>query len=96
MDVKITPQEIVKQNELQMNLLKAGEFTSYVMGYHVYKDHWTLVKSEMLKAAVEPKNKEDKFAVAIMKDDCLVGKRNQKKKLENLQKLFFTFFKPVI
>ena len=27
---------------------------------------------EMLKAAVEPKSKEDKFAVAIMKDDCLV------------------------
>ena len=73
MDVKITPQEIVKQNELQINLLKAFEFTSYVMGYHVYKDRWTPVKSEMLKAVVEPKNKEDKFAVVIMKDDCLVG-----------------------
>ena len=73
MDVKITPQEIVKQNELQINLLKAFEFTSYVMGYHVYKDRWTPVKCEMLKVVVEPKNKEDKFAVAIMKDDCLVG-----------------------
>ena len=44
MDVKITPQEIIKQNELQINLLKAFEFMSYVMGYHVYKDRWTLVK----------------------------------------------------
>ena len=43
------------------------------MGYHVYKDRWLPVKSEMLKAVVEPKNKEDKFAVAVMKDDCLVG-----------------------
>ena len=46
MDVKITPQEIVKQNELQINLLKAFEFTSYVMGYHVYNDHWIPMKSE--------------------------------------------------
>ena len=65
------------------------------MGYHVYKDRWTPVKDEMLKAVVEPRNKEDKFAIAIMKDDCLVGHR-PKKKLENLQKLFFTFYKPVI
>ena len=27
----------------------------------------------MLKAVVEPYNKEDKFAAAIMKNDCLVG-----------------------
>ena len=63
MDVKIKPQEIVKQKEIQINLLKAIEFTSYVMGYHVYKDRWTPVKSEMLKAIVEPKIKEDKFVL---------------------------------
>ena len=57
MDVKITPQEIVKQNELQINLLKAFEFTSYVMGYHVYKDLWTPVKSEMLRAVSSQKTK---------------------------------------
>ena len=50
MDVKITPQEIVTQNELQINLLKA--FTSYVMGYHVSKDRWTPVKNEILKVVV--------------------------------------------
>ena len=66
MNVKITPQEIVKQNELQINLFKAFEFTLYVMGYQVCKDRWT-------PAVVEPKNKEDKFAVAIIKDDCLGG-----------------------
>ena len=43
------------------------------MGYHVYKDRWTPVKGEMLKVVVEPKTKEGKFAVAIIKDDCLVG-----------------------
>ena len=32
----------------------------------------------MLKAVVEPKNKDDKFAVAIMKDDYLVGHLSKK------------------
>ena len=43
------------------------------MGYYVYKDRWAPVKGKMLKAVMKPKIKEDKFAVAIMKDDCLVG-----------------------
>ena len=47
----------------------------------------------MLKAVVEPKNKEDKFAVATMKDDW--SNIYQNKKLEHLQKLFYTFYEPV-
>ena len=57
----ITKQKIVERNELQITLIKTFEFTSYVMGYDVYKDRWTPVKGEMLKGVVEPKNKEDKF-----------------------------------
>ena len=49
------------------------------MGYYVYKGRWTPVKGEMIKAVVEPKNKEDRFAVAIMKDDCLVGLQPKEK-----------------
>ena len=56
-----------------MSIIKIFEFTPYVIGYHVYKDRRTPVKSEMLKEIVESKNREDKFAVAIMKDDCLAG-----------------------
>ena len=82
MDMTITQQKIVEQNKLQITLLKTFELTSYVIRYHVYKDCWTSVKSEMLKAVVEPKNEEDKFAVTIIKSYCLVGR----KKLENLQK----------
>ena len=90
MDVKITPQEIVKPNELQLNILKAFEFTSYVIGCHVYKDRWTRVKSEMLNSVVEPKNKEYKFAVAVRKDDCLV-EHLPKEKTGKLAKLIFYF-----
>ena len=53
----ITPQKILEQNELQLALLKTFEFTSYVMAFHVFKDCWTNVKGEMLKAVIEPKIK---------------------------------------
>ena len=43
-------------------------------GNHEYKDRCTSVKSEMLKVIVEPENKKDKFAVAIVKNDSLVGR----------------------
>ena len=56
-DMTITPQKILEQNELQLTLLKTFEFTSYVMAFHVFKDCWTHVKGEMLKAVIEPKIK---------------------------------------
>ena len=86
----ITPQKIIEQNKLQIILFKTFEFTSYVMGYHIYKDRWAPVTGEMLKAVVEPKNEEDKFCVAIMKDYCLVG-HLPKEKTGRFEKLFSTF-----
>ena len=56
-DMTITQQKILEQNELQLALLKTFEFTSYVMAFHVFKDCWTHVKGEMLKAVIEPKIK---------------------------------------
>ena len=62
------------------------------MRYHVYKDRWTLVKGELLKAVVEPKNKEGKFAVAIIKDDFLVGNLS-KEKPGRFAKIIFYFLR---
>ena len=73
MDVDITLQEIVDQNELEINLQSTFEFPSYVMGFHVYKDGWTPLKGETLNAILEPSNIKDKFAVAVIKGDRLVG-----------------------
>ena len=93
MDMEIiTPHKIVEQNELQIVLHKIFEFTSYVMGYHEYKDCWTPVKSEMVKAVMEPKNKTDKFAVAVMKNDCLVG-HLPKEKTGRFAKMIFYFLR---
>ena len=64
----------------------------YVTGHHVYKDRWIPVKGEMLKAVVEPKNKEDTFAVAIMKDDYLVGHLS-KENTGRVAKIIFFFLR---
>ena len=94
MNVKITPQETNKQNELQKNLLKTFKFTSYVMGYHVYKDRCTPVKSEVLKWLSSQITKRTNLLLQswrmIVWSDIY-----KKKKLENLQKFFFTFNKPM-
>ena len=52
------------------------------------------MKVGMLKAVVGPKNKEDKFAAAIMKNDYFEGHLS-KKTLDDLPKLFSTFYEPV-
>ena len=57
----------MEQNELQTTLIKTFELTSFVMGYRVYNDLWTLVQSEKLKVIIESKNIDDKFAVATIK-----------------------------
>ena len=43
------------------------------MGYNAYKNFWTPVEGEELRAFMEPDNIEGKFAVAIMKKECLVA-----------------------
>ena len=35
----------------------------------------------MLKAVVEPKNREDKFAVVIVKDDCRLSTKRKNRKI---------------
>ena len=60
------------------------------MGYHVYKDCWTPMKSDMVKVVVEQKDKENKFAVAIMKDDYLV-RHLPKEKTGKFAKIIFYF-----
>ena len=48
------------------------------------------MKGEILKAVVQPKNKEDKFAVVIVKDDYLVENLS-KEKTGRFAKIIFYF-----
>ena len=45
---------------------KEVELISFVMGFHGYKNIWTPAENETLKTRMEPENKIDKFAVAVV------------------------------
>ena len=44
-----------------------------VSGYHAYKDIWTAVHGEELPCQREDGNRVDAFAVAVVKDETVVG-----------------------
>ena len=44
-----------------------------VRGYHEYKDNWIAVVGEEFSCRREPTNREDRFAVAVVKDPNVVG-----------------------
>ena len=46
---------------------------SVVRGHHVLKRIWTPVVSEVFTVAREAGNTEDRFAIAVTKDDIVVG-----------------------
>ena len=48
-------------------------FESTVRGHHVYKRIWTPLIGELLQTVTETGNGHDKFAVAVKKDDDVVG-----------------------
>lgn len=49
------------------------EISSYVRGIHAYKDIWEPREGEVLLLKRKPDNIEDKFAVAVIKSEQIVG-----------------------
>lgn len=48
------------------------DFLSAIRGYHIYKDRWTAV-GEQLVCKRELGNSKDRYAVAVLKNDDIVG-----------------------
>ena len=53
--------------------LSTAEFDFYIRGYHVYQVVWTPVVGEMLLLKQEPTNTMDVSAVAVCKENEIVG-----------------------
>ena len=53
--------------------LEVVEFCTYVRGYHAYKILWTNQVVEILLLKRESTNPKDSLAVAVMKEDEIVG-----------------------
>ena len=48
-------------------------FSSFVTGYHIYKEFWTPSIGERVKFSREPANQHDRYAVAACKHGEIVG-----------------------
>ena len=53
--------------------MAAYEVESCVRGFHVYKDSWDALIGKGVLFEREPFNDEDRYAVAVLKDDSIVG-----------------------
>ena len=54
-------------------MMASFHLTSCIRGYHIYKEIWTPKIGKEDKCQCEPGNREDPYAVAIKKDDSVVG-----------------------
>ena len=67
--VEVKLEDILSCEEIQIIRLKSYAINAFVMGYHVYKKNWTPSIGDELQGFMEPKNKLDKYAVAIKGKD---------------------------
>lgn len=49
------------------------KISSWIRGFHVYKDWWTPTGGEILPLQPKPENGEDKNAVAVLKESRVIG-----------------------
>ena len=66
-------QEVMITDNIPITILSSMEITSYIKGYHIYKNIWTPTQAEKLVGEMEPQNPVDKYAVAVKKGGIIVG-----------------------
>ena len=77
------------------------KISSWIRGFHVYKDWWTPTCGEILPLQPEPENAEDKNAVALLKESRVIGHiplspRKHKKPHWNSHSFYFKAYQPRI
>ena len=65
--------EINEDNTIRVVWLVNFETPSYIKGYHDYQKIWTPFLQEELCREMEPANPVDKYAVAVKKNNVVVG-----------------------
>ena len=75
---------IVREKELKIK--------AFAMGFHEYGTIWTPHENEVLLTQMEPTNKEDKFAVAVIGDKYTVVGHLMKGRRRTIRENNFLFF----
>ena len=82
----VTTETICIQDELPITLI------TFIKGHHIYKNIWTPQLGELLEVSTEPDNPVDKFAVAVKKNQNIVG-HLKKSKTRRFEKTLFYFLR---
>ena len=69
----VTTETICIQDELPITLITSMDLKTFIKGHHIYKNIWTSQLDELLEVSTEPDNPVDKFAVAVKKNQNIVG-----------------------
>ena len=59
--------------EISLVIVREFKCESMIKGYHAYMNDWTPVLGESLQTRPEPENEIDKYAVAVTKDEKVIG-----------------------
>ena len=64
--VELKLKDILPCEEIPIVRLKFYAINTFIMGYHVQKKNWTLSIGDALQGFMEPTNRLEKYAVAVM------------------------------
>ena len=79
------------QGELPIVIVQEHEVSSFVMGYHEYRKAWGPFLGEALQCQMELDNDVDKYAVAVMNKDKVVGHLIKGKSGKFAKTVYFTW-----
>ena len=88
----VTTETICIQDELPITLITSMDLETFIKAHHIYKNIWTPQLDELLEVSKEPDNPEGKFAVAVKKNQNIVG-HLKKGKTGRFAKTLFYFLR---
>ena len=70
--LKVMEKDIAETEDIPIVVVTSIDIVSNIKGYHVYKSVWT-TQQEQVYGEIEPHNPVNKYAVAIKKDEKVIG-----------------------
>ena len=88
----VTTETICIQDELPITLITSMDLETFIKGHHIYKNICTPQLDALLEVSTEPDHPVDKFAVAVIKNQNIVG-HLKKGKTGRFEKTLFCFLR---
>ena len=74
MALKVMEKDIAETEDIPVVVVTSFDIVSNIKGYHVYKSVWTpTLQEQVVYREIAPHNPIDKYAVAVEKDEKVIG-----------------------